>query len=185
MPSCVARPINGLRSFRSSGLGNFLIASYLASSGFIPLSEMMWPAKCILFPICSFFFEIVIFALQHLFKTALTLSSNSDMDVAQMIVSSTIFLAHGSPCMIMSDWQHHSSDDVFSPICALKYLNFPWGSRNVLIIELSWFSPNWKYPCTGSRAAKYFASLGTACRISVVCENKCTGRLTCLSLIHI
>ena len=82
--------------------------------------------------------------------------------------------------MIMSDWQHHSSDDAVSPIGALKYLNFPWGSRNVVSIELSWSSPSWKYPCTVSSAAKYLASFGTACRISVVCENRCTGRLTCL-----
>ena len=137
MPSYVARPINDLRSFRSSGLGNFLIASYFASSGRMPLFEIMCPAKCILFPICSFFLEIVIFELLHLSRTVLTRSLSSDIDVAQMIVSSTIFLAHGSPCMIMSDWQHHSSDDAFSPIGALRYLNFPCGSRNVVIMELS------------------------------------------------
>ena len=59
-------------------------------------------------------------------------------------MSSTIFLAQGRPITMRSEWQHHSLDDALSPIGALKYLNFPCCNRNVVRIELSSDSANWK-----------------------------------------
>ena len=34
-----------------------------------------------------------------------------------------------------SDLQYHLSDDAFSPMGALRYLNLPCGSRNVVMSE--------------------------------------------------
>ena len=136
--------------------------------------------KLILLPSSSFFLEMVILYYLHLPRITRVLSISWSMSSAQMSVSSTIFLAHGIPLIRTSDWQHHSSDDAFSPMGALRYLNFPWGSKNVVILELASSSPSWKYPCTASNLAKTFAFLGTACSISVVLLNGCMGRLTCL-----
>ena len=63
---------------------------------------MMWPAKCMLRPTCSFLREIVILDFLHLVRTVLILSFNSSIVVAQIIVSSTICLAQGSPWIMMS-----------------------------------------------------------------------------------
>ena len=79
------------------------------------------------------------------------------------------------PSITTSDLLHYSSDEAFKPMGALVYLNFPWGSRNVVSFELSL---SWKYPCTASIFAKYFAFAGIACNISLVDRNGWTGRLT-------
>ena len=71
----------------------------------------------------------------------------------------------------MSDWQHHSLDEAFSPIGARRYLNFPWGNKNVVTLELSSSNPSWKQPCTASSFANTVASLGTTCSISFVLLN--------------
>ena len=60
---------------------------------------------------------------------------------AQISVSSTIFFAHGMPLMRTFDWQHHSSEEAFNPMGAWRYLNFPRGSRKVVIFELASSSP--------------------------------------------
>ena len=78
----------------------------------------------------------------------------------------------------MLDLLHHLSDEAFKPMGALVYLNFPWGSRNVVSFELSSSRASWKYPCTASIFAKYFAVAGIACNISLVDGNWWTGRLT-------
>ena len=62
----------------------------------------------------------------------------------------------------------------------LVYLNFLWGCRNVVSFELSSSRASWKYPCTASIFAKYFAVAGIACNISLVDGNVWTGRLTSL-----
>ena len=82
--------------------------------------------------------------------------------------------------MTTSNLLHHSSNDAFSPIGALVYLNFPCGKRNVVSFELFSSNASWKYPCTVSNFAKYFAITGIACSISLVDRNGCTGRLTSL-----
>ena len=88
--------------------------------------------------------------------------TRSSLLSAQMIVSSTSFLAHGSPSTITSDMQHHLSDDAFSPIGALMYLNLPCGRINVVMNELlGWvWRASWKYPCTASNLEKLVAVLG-------------------------
>ena len=73
--------------------------------------------------------------------------------------------------MVMSDLQHLSSDEAFSPMWALRYLNLPCRRRNVVMKELFGSSASWKYPCTASSLAKQVAVLGSACRISVVHGN--------------
>ena len=74
-----------------------------------------------------------------------------------------------------SDLLHHSSDDAFSPMGALVYLNFPCGNRNIVSFELSSSNASWKYPCTASNFAKYLAVTGIACKISLVDGNGWTG----------
>ena len=128
----------------------------------------------------QFFCEIVILLSLQRCSAILARSRSSGSMDAHISVSSTIFLAQGSPRMITSDWQHHSSDDAFSPIGALKYRNFPCGRRKVVMRELSLSNPSWNHPCTASIFAKNFALGGIACRISVVWANRCIGLLTCL-----
>ena len=43
--------------------------------------------------------------------------------------------------------------DRFNPMGALKYLNLPCGSRNVVVMELCSSRASWKYPCTASNFA--------------------------------
>ena len=117
------------------GIGNCLIAANFFSSGLIPVSDMMCPANSISFPISNFFREIVMLFLQR-YNTVLVRITRSSSVSAQMIVSSTSFLAHGNPSTMMSDLQHHSSEEAFSPIGALRYLNLPCGRRNVVMSEL-------------------------------------------------
>ena len=94
------------------------------------------------------------------------------------MVSSTIFMAYGSPAMMMSDCRHHSSDDAFSPMGARKYRNLPCGMRNVVsLLEFS-SSASWKYPCTASSLQNSFASGGIYSIISLVEGNGCVGRRT-------
>ena len=163
--------MNDLRSLGDFGRGKRLIAAYFSSSGCIPSAEIMCPAKFILLPSSSFFFEIVMLYSLHLPRMMRVLYISWSISSAQISVSSTIFLAHGMPRMRTSDWQHHSSDEAFNPMGARRYLNFPWGSRKVVILELASSNPSWKYPCTASSFAKTFAFLGTACRISLVLLN--------------
>ena len=59
--------------------------------------------------------------------------TSSSLLLAQIMVSSTSFLVQGSPSSNMSDLQHHLSEDVFNLISALRYLNFPCGSKNVVM----------------------------------------------------
>ena len=82
--------------------------------------------------------------------------------------------------MTTSDLLHHSSDDAFKPKGALVYLNFLCGSRNIVNFELSSSNASWKYPCTASNSAKYFAVTGIAYSIYLVDGNGWTGRLTSL-----
>ena len=165
-------------SLSMSATYTWRIAENFFSSGLIPESEMMCPANSISFPISNFFREIVILLALQRSSTVLVLITKSSSLSAQMIVSSTNFLAHGSPSTMMSDLQHHSSDEAFSPIGARKYRNFPCGSRNVVMNELFGSSASWKYPCTASNLAKQVAELGIACNISAVQGNGCTGLLT-------
>ena len=76
------------------------------------------------------------FAVWHRVRTVSTLECNSVIDDAHIRVSSTSFLAHGSPVTMTSDWQHHSSEEAFNPIGARRYRNFPCGRRNVVMKEL-------------------------------------------------
>ena len=136
-PNCTASPQNARRDLMSVGRGKFFIASYFLSSGLIPVDEIICPANSILSPIWNFFFEIVTLKSLHLSRTSRILCCSVSMLSAQISVSSTIFLAQGNPSIIASEWQHHSSDEAFRPIGALRYLNLPCGSKNVVIIELS------------------------------------------------
>ena len=91
------------------------------------------------------------------------------------------FLARGKPSTMMYDLQHHSSDEAFSPMGALRCLNMPCGRRkNVVMSELFGLRASWKYPCTASNFAKQVAVLGIACKILAVQGNGCTNLLTCL-----
>ena len=179
-PSWLTSPRNPLTSLMHDGVGNCFIAANFFSSGLIPVSDIMCPANSISFPISNFFREMVMLLFLHRSNTVLVRITRSSSLSAQMIVSSTSFLAHGSPSTIMSDLQHHSSDDAFSPIGALRYLNLPCERRNVVINELLGSRASWKYPCTASNLAKHVVVLGIACKISDMQENGCTGLLTYL-----
>ena len=115
-PSWLASPRNALTSLMHVGVGNCLIAANFFSSGLIPVSDIMCPANSISFPILNFFREMVILLFLHRSNTVLVRITRSSLLSAQMIESSTSFLAYGSPSTMMSDLQHHSSDDAFSPI---------------------------------------------------------------------
>ena len=75
--------------------------------------------------------------------------------------------------MMMSDCRHHSSDDAFSPMGALRYLNLPCGMRNV-VSELEFSSRK----VTASSLQNSLASGGIASMISLVEGNGCVGRRT-------
>ena len=94
----------------------------------------------------------------HLERIILVLSISSSSVSAHTRMSTTIFRVHGRPSITMSDLLHHLSDEAFRPMGALVYLNFPWGSRNVVSFELSSSRASRKYPCTTSIFAKYFAT---------------------------
>ena len=138
--------MNDLKSLGDFGRGKRLIAAYFSSSGWIPSTDIICPAKFILLPSSSFFLEIVMLYSLHLPRMVRVLSISWSISSAQISVLSTIFLAHGMPLMRTSDWQHRSSHEAFSPMGALRYLNFPWDSRKVVILELASSNPSWKYP---------------------------------------
>ena len=77
-------------------------------------------------------------------STCLILPSSCCLSSAQMIVSSTIFLAQGQPSIMASDLAHHSSEEALRPMGALVYLNLPWGSRNVVRCDDSSSRASWK-----------------------------------------
>ena len=126
------------------GAGKFHIAANLDRSGLMPLGEMICPANSTSVQISSFFLEIAMFAVWYRVRTVSTLECNSVRDDAQIRVSSTSFLALSSPLTMTSDWQHHSSEEVFNPIGARRYWNFPCGRRNVVMKELFCSSTSWK-----------------------------------------
>ena len=154
--NCWASPMNDLRALGGLGRGKRLIAAYFYSSGCMPSAEMICPAKFILLPSSSFFLEIVMLCCLHLPRMMRVLSIRWFISSAQISVSSTIFLPHGMPLMRTSDWQHHLSEEAFNPMGAQRYLNFPWGSRKVVLLELSSSNPSWKYPCTASSCCMLF-----------------------------
>ena len=90
----------------------------------------------------------------YLSNTVRVLMTRSSSLLAQMMVLSTNALVPGRPSTIMSDLKHHLSEDAFSPIGALRYLNFPWGNKKVVMYELFGSKASWKYPCTASNLAK-------------------------------
>ena len=118
------------------GVGNCLIAANFFSSSLIPVSDIMCPANLISFPIANFFCEMVILFSLHHSNTVLVRMTRSFSLSAQIMVSSTSFLAHGKPSTMMSDLQHHLSEEAFSSMGALRYLNLPCGRRNVVMSEL-------------------------------------------------
>ena len=140
----------------------------LVVTGLMPFCETMCPVKPNSVPNSSFFLDIVMLCSLHLLRIILVLSISSSSVSAHIRMSSTSLRVHGRPSMTMSDLLHHSSDDAFSPIGALVYLNFPCGNRNVVSFELSSSNASWKYPCTASNFAKYLAVTGIACSISLV-----------------
>ena len=62
---------------------------------------------------------------------------------AQMIISSTIFMAHGNTSITTSECLHHLYDDAFKPMGALRYRKHPWGKRGVGMREISSSNPSW------------------------------------------
>ena len=142
--SWFARPRNAHRSLMHVGVGKFCIAAYFVGSGLMPPGEMICPANSISVPISNFFLEIVMLAVWQRSNTVLTLECSSWSDDAKMRVSSTTFLAQGSPQTMTSDWQHHLFDDALRPIGALRYQNFPSGKRKVVMKELFCSSASWK-----------------------------------------
>ena len=80
-------------SLTLSGCWKLRKATNLSSSGRMPPSEMMCPAKCMLSPISNFFLEIVMLFSSHRLRTVATLSTSCFSFSAKIIVSSTIFMA--------------------------------------------------------------------------------------------
>ena len=113
----------------------------------------------------------------HLVKMLATRCSKSVGEVAQTMISSTIFRAYGKPSMTTSDLLHHTSELGARPIGALRYTYRPEGSRNVVYFLLSLSNSTWKYPWTASSLAKYLSPGGIACNISLVQGKGWTGRL--------
>ena len=77
----------------------------------------------------------------YLSNTVRVLMTRSSSLLAQMMVLSTNALVPGRPSTIMSDLKHHLSEDTFSPIGALRYLNFPWGNKKVLKVCMNFLVP--------------------------------------------
>ena len=132
-PSWLANPRNALTSFIQEGVGNCLMAANFLSFGLTPWSGMICPANSISFPISNFLRDIVMLFSLHRTNTVLVLTTRSSSLSAHIMVSSTNFLALGRPSTMLSDLQHHSTDKVFSPMGALRYLNLPCGRRNVFL----------------------------------------------------
>ena len=89
------------------GVGNCLITANFFSLGLIPVSNIMCPANSISFPISNFFREMVILFSLFCSNTVHVRMTRSSSLSAQIMVSSTNFLAHGKPSTMMSDLQHH------------------------------------------------------------------------------
>ena len=162
------------------GVGNCLIAANFFSSGLIPVYDIMCPENSISFPILNFFRKMVVLFSLHCSNTDLVRMTRSSSLSAHIMVSSTNFLAHGKPSTMMSDLQHHSSEEAFSSMGALRYLNLPCGRRNVVLSEFFGSRASKKYPCTAYFFAKQVAELGIACKFLAVQGNGCTGLLTYL-----
>ena len=120
------------------------MASFLLLSREIPFLEIMCPANSISSPISNFFLEMVMFRRLQFSNTCLILLSSCCLSSAQMIVSSTIFLAQGQPSIMASDFAHHSSEEAFRPMGALVYLNLPWGRGKVVRCDDSSSRASWK-----------------------------------------
>ena len=135
-PSGLVNPKINLTSLMPEEVGNCLMAVNFLSSGLIPVSDMMCPANSISFPISKFLRDMVTLFSLHCSNTVLLWITRSSSLSAQIMVSSTNFLAQGNPSPMISDLQQHSSDEAFSPIGALRYLNLPCGRRNVVMREL-------------------------------------------------
>ena len=149
--SWFAKPRKARTSLMQIGVGTCFIAVNFFSSGLMPESEMLCQTNSISFPIPNFFLQIVKLFILHRSNTKRVLMTRSSSLLAQIMVSSTNFLAQGRPSTIMSDLQHHSSEDAFCS--ALRYLNFPWGNKNVVMYELFGYNASWNYPCTASSMA--------------------------------
>ena len=95
-------------------------------------------------PIFSFLQDIVILFVRHSSSPVIILLRISSYVDAHVIMSSTIFIALGNPSINFSECLHHSSEDAFRPIGALKYLHLPSDRRNVVRSELSLSRPGLK-----------------------------------------
>ena len=153
-PSCSASPRKDRSSLMFLGVWNFEMALYLLLSGEMPFLEMMCPANSISSLISNFFLEMVIFRRLQFSSTCLILLSSCCLSSAQMIVSSTIFLAERQPSIMASDFAHHSSEEVFRPMGALVYLNLPWGWRKVVRCEDSSSRASWEVAVHGVELCK-------------------------------
>ena len=92
-PNSATRPRNERSSLTFPGCWKLRKAANLSLSGRMPPSEMMCPAKCMLLPISNFFLEMVILFASQRLRTVVTRSSSCFSSPAQIIVSSTIFMA--------------------------------------------------------------------------------------------
>ena len=79
------------------GAGKSLMALNLDESGLIPLWLIMCPANSISSPISSFLQDIVMLWFLHLSRMMFILDHISSVFVAQMIMSSTIFMHQSRP----------------------------------------------------------------------------------------
>ena len=95
-----ARP-NAHTSLTVLGAGNSLMAANFFSSGLMPFSEIMCSANLISVPISIFFCEILILFSLHLSSTVRVWLISSSSVSALIIVSSTSFLAHVSPSVLL------------------------------------------------------------------------------------
>ena len=89
--NCAANPSNDLRLVVSVGLGRFAREASREGSGLIPASETIYPANFTLEPSSNFLSDMVTLFCLHLSRTAVIFFFNSAGEVAQTIMSSTIF----------------------------------------------------------------------------------------------
>ena len=114
------RPRNERTEVWSVGTGNLDNAEILAGSGLTPEDETTHPAKLRHVSTWNFHFNNATCSFSQCCTTCEIQFSNSEGEVAQIKISSTIFRHHGKPSTTRSECQHHSSDEDDKPMGALK-----------------------------------------------------------------